>query len=255
MVSCPICAGPMREGADKCDYARSRHPPASPPPPLPPGSGLDFGTWIEGLDGAEETVEGREPRAEQRPMPAPCAAKGFKVCRQCGQEKELRFFPRDRSRRDGRWHSCTLCRKRIWADREKPLALRHKQEQAALQPKRSGIPGLRRYYRKGKGLAGLPPYERFQAQRNLSRSLARAKDEGRQLSQPEIALRIANAISNVRRVGDRHWSRKMRRLKGFKRAERRKLVRLAEQEPAIAAVREARRAAKAPRINWQLRPW
>jgi integrase len=39
-------------------------------------------------------------------VPTPSAVKN---CRKCGQSKPVELFPRDRSRRDGRWHTCKQC--------------------------------------------------------------------------------------------------------------------------------------------------
>jgi hypothetical protein len=166
------------------------------------------------------------------------------------REKWRAILLHDKSRRNGRWHTCTLCRKRIWAEQEKPRLVQRGLDERRERSKYNGLDGLRHLPRSG-GLASLPPPVRFDANRIISRSRARAKAEGRHLSQPQTALLIARAVSNAKRVGDRSWSRKMRRLKGYKRAERRR----AQQEAVIASLRQARTATKEAHINWQLRPW
>ena len=62
-------------------------------------------------------------------------------------------------------------------------------------------------------------------------------------SQAQDALLIATATSNARRVGDRSWARRMWRLKGYRRAERRK----AEQQTELIEIRV--RNARTPRIS------
>jgi hypothetical protein len=146
---------------------------------------------------------------------------GHKRCRHCGGEKPLGFFPRDRSRPDGRWHTCTMCNKKRWAEQGKQRALRKLEERIRRRENsRSGIQALRKHYRNGSAFDSLPPVLRRGAEMIWSNSLARAKAEGRHLSQPEIALRKANAVSNCVRVGDSSWSRSMLRHKGYRRAER-----------------------------------
>lgn len=189
--------------------------------------------------------EGRK----REPVPPVSHVRGVKRCRQCGHEKSLWSFSRDRLRPDGHWHTCKMCAKTDWAERGKPRAAERKLEQAIQKPHRTGLAGLRQSPR-GRGMDALPPDLRRKAEEILSRSLARARAEGRRLNQNQIALRIGCAISNARRVGDRSWSRRMLRLKGYRRAERRKM----EQEAQLAQFRQRRAASGPPVIAWSLRP-
>jgi hypothetical protein len=160
---------------------------------------------------------------------------GRKRCRVCGHDWPLGFFPIDRSRPDGRWHTCSACNKNHWREHGKQRALGRKLQVKLEQARtsRTGLSGLRKYHTADGLFDSLPVELRLKAQMILSNSLARARAEGRKLSQPQIALRIAAAVSNCVRVGDRSWARRMWRLKGYRRAERRK----AEKEATQAEIR------------------
>ena len=191
MNSCPNCGKPVRANGSawKCDYCG----------------------W---------------PKSESRKRVASYTLSlltGLKRCRKCGGDKPLGFFPRDRSRRDGHWHTCTMCNRKRRAELGKYRALRKLENKIRRRVNSlSGIEALRKNYRGGSAFDSLPPALRCKAELIWSNSLARARAEGRRLSQPEIALRKANAVSNCVRVGDRSWSRSMLRQKGYRRAERRK---------------------------------
>jgi hypothetical protein len=148
---------------------------------------------------------------------------GLKWCSHCQRSLCITRFPVDRSRPDGRWHSCQDCNQRYWEERGKPRALDRKLDRRfeRAQNGNTGLVGLKKYHN-GSGFDGLPATLRIEAEQILSRSLARARAEGKHLSQPQIALRIACAVSNSWRVGDSSWRRRMARLKGYRRAERRK---------------------------------
>jgi hypothetical protein len=145
-----------------------------------------------------------------------------KRCRLCSEVKPPGFFPRDRSRSDGRWHTCALCNKKSWHGNrhQRQLQRIHTWIQRR-ENSRTGIRGLRKHYRAGSQFDYLPVALRLKAEAIWSKSIARARAEGKHLSQAEIALRKANAVSNCVRVGDRSWSRSMLRHKGYRRAERR----------------------------------
>ena len=154
-------------------------------------------------------------------VPTPSAVKH---CRKCAQSKPLDFFPRDRSRRDGRWHTCKACngqrcRFLRWAARK------HKQQELISSPPppapRLRLEGLKSYRNTSGELpfSHLPPRERFIARQLFIKYLDRHRGPG--LSQPKQALLMACAASNARRVGDRSWSRRMKRLKGWRRQRRR----------------------------------
>ena len=145
-----------------------------------------------------------------------------KRCRMCSEAKPIGFFPRDRSRPDGRWHTCALCNQKRWQGNRHQRQLQKFQARLERREKgRTGLKGLRKYYRRESLFDVLPLGLRCKAEMILSRSLARARAEGKHLSLAEIALRKANAVSNCVRVGDRSWSRSMLRHKGYRRAERR----------------------------------
>jgi hypothetical protein len=148
---------------------------------------------------------------------------GLKWCRRCQRSLCITKFPVDRSRPDGRWHSCRDCNQRNWEERGKARVLDRKLDRLfeRAQNSNTGLVGLKKYHN-GPGFDGLPPDLRSKAQQILSDSLARARADGIYLSQPQIALRIACAVSNSWRVGDSSWRRRMLRLKGYRRAERRK---------------------------------
>jgi len=161
-------------------------------------------------------------------------------------------FPVDRSRRDGRWHSCRACNERYWTTRGKLLALDRKLEQLSQRTDRSGLAGLRQLPRNMGGFDVLPPDLRLKAEQIFSRSITRAKADGRHLSQPQIAARIASAVSNARRVGDNSWARRMLRLKGYRRAERRQLQQQKQIEPSPPTAQRVTRNSTGARSSWRL---
>jgi hypothetical protein len=192
MNSCPNCGKPVRANGSawKCDYC----------------------DW---------------PKNKNRKLvatPPLSILSNRKRCRKCGGEKPLGFFPRDRSRPDGRWHSCSLCRMYRWTEKEKPLLQLRRRVRLSLRSTKSGLEGLRRHYggRRDSVYDSLPLGLRRTADLLWSSYVARARAEGRHLSQPQIALMKARAVSNAKRVGDRSWSRRMLWLLGYRRAERRK---------------------------------
>jgi hypothetical protein len=167
------------------------------------------------------------PKNDSRELavsPTPSSLTNLKRCRKCGAKKPLGFFPGDRSRPDGRWHTCTMCRKNRWKEHEKPLIELRRNVRLSLRPAKSGLEGLRRHYgrRRSTVYDSLPIGLRRTADSLWSTYVARARAEGRHLSQPQIALMKARAVSNAQRVGDRSWSRRMLRLMGYRRAERRR---------------------------------
>ncbi len=133
-------------------------------------------------------------------------------------ENRLAFFPRDRSKPDGRWHSCRACNRIYWATRGKPLEAQRKADAQAGRQTRQGLRGLRQYGHPGDRLGALPPELRSQAERLLKKYLTR---HGWHMTGPRYAALVACAASNAKRVGDRSWARGMRRLKGYRRAQRR----------------------------------
>jgi len=91
-------------------------------------------------------MQSGHPNSPNLYLPSPSAVKH---CRKCGQSKPLEFFPRDRSRRDGPWHTCKecngqRCRFLRCADRE------HKKQELAASPplqpaSRRRLEGLKSY--------------------------------------------------------------------------------------------------------------
>jgi hypothetical protein len=173
---------------------------------------------------------------------------GYKWCPRCKRNRYITEFPVDRTRRNGRWHSCRKCNQTYCATRGKALAAQRKAQERSQRQTRQGLSGLTQCSHPGVRFANVPKESRGDAERIFSNSLARAEAQGRHLSQPQIASRIACAASNARRVGDGSWARRMRRLKGYRRAERRKM----DQEMQLAEQREMQAANKAPRVNWSL---
>ena len=142
-----------------------------------------------------------------------------KKCRRCEQAKPLEFFPRDRSRPNGRWHTCKRCngqrcRFLRWAASE------HKKQEFLSSPPpapRRRLEELKSYRHTSGELpfSHLPPRERLIARQLLNKYLDRHRGPG--LSQPKQALLMDCAASNAKRVGDKSWSRRMNRLKGWRR--------------------------------------
>lgn len=97
-----------------------------------------------------------------------------------------------------------------------------------MHPSRTGLHGLRQYRRKDcEEFASLPPELRRPARQLLNKYLARHKHH---LTLPRIASLHACAASNVRRLVDRSWARRMWRLKGHHRTMRRSLEAQAQQD-------------------------
>ena len=155
---------------------------------------------------------------------------GHKWCPRCKRNLPVQQFPIDRSRRDGRWHSCGNCNRAYWNTRGKELAAGRKQQERATRQTRQGLAGLRQYrHRKALSLfASLPAPRRDIAHQLLNKYLARHCGN---LTRQKIALLIACAASNAKRVGDNSWARSMLRRKGYVRAARRQaqqMVRVAQ---------------------------
>jgi hypothetical protein len=144
----------------------------------------------------------------------------YKQCRKCHALKPLAFFPRDRSRPDGRWHTCSACNRQRWKTQGRTLAADRKAREQAERQSREGLSGLQQYRRKDSGLRALPPGLRYKAQQLYSYYM---HNHRRHLTQQRCALLLACACSNAKRLGNRSWARRMWRLKGYRRAERRKL--------------------------------
>jgi hypothetical protein len=160
----------------------------------------------------------------------PSGRNAHKQCRKCHAPKPLAFFPRDRSRPDGRWHTCRACNRQRWQTQGQPQAALRKAEQRVQQQRqtRQGLKGLQCYRnRKCSGFDRLPPELRWQAQRLYSEYLHRHRGH---LTQQRSALLLGCACSNVKRLGDRSWARRLWRMKGYRRAERRKAAEPAARE-------------------------
>jgi hypothetical protein len=95
-----------------------------------------------------------------------------KQCRRCTQWKTLPFFPRDRSRPDGRWHTCSACNRTQWKEHSKERTAQRRWQNG--RDSRTGISGLRRYRnRSGDRFSNLPPDLRWKAERLLSKYMER----------------------------------------------------------------------------------
>jgi hypothetical protein len=147
------------------------------------------------------------------------ATSGCKWCPRCKQNLPVIQFPADRSRRDGRWHSCRDCNRAYWKSRGSELAAVRKERKRSVLPSRQGLAGLRRCQHRRQKFSSLPARLRPTAERLLSEYLVRHAGH---LTGPRYAALTACAASNAQRVGDRSWARRMLRLKGYWRAERRK---------------------------------
>jgi hypothetical protein len=168
-------------------------------------------------------------------MPEP---QGYKRCAKCGVVKNLWQFPKDSSRHDARWHSCRACNREYWRRRGRFLALRRKYNVSS----RSGLGGLRRFGHGGPRFGSLPPNLRVVAQRLLSGYLAK---HAHRMTPPLYAALHASATSHAPQVGSRSWARRMWRLKGWRRQERRQ----AAQDARLTEIR-TRNAGK-PRVNFR----
>jgi hypothetical protein len=150
-------------------------------------------------------------------VPTPSAVKR---CRKCGQLKPLELLPRDRGRPDGRWHTCKECNQQ-WCRFQRWAVREHKKRELAASPPPQPAPGRRldglKSYRNtsGERFSQLPTRGRFIAQQLFNKYLH--KHRAPRLTQPKMALLMACAASNAKRVGDKSWSRRMKRLKGWRR--------------------------------------
>ena len=140
-----------------------------------------------------------------------------KVCRKCGRSKTLAFFPRDRSRADGCWHTCRLCNSQHWKATGKQQAALKRARERAEKITQTGLRGLRQYGHSGDSFASMPYPLRWTAERLLNKYLAIHRDR---MTPALYASLHATAASNAHRVGDRSWARRMWRIKGYRRAER-----------------------------------
>jgi hypothetical protein len=152
-----------------------------------------------------------------------------KQCHKCGDAKPLAFFPRDRSRPDGRWHTCKLCNQqhgrlvRQAASEQKVLALRSlpAASRRRLTALREHSDGCRR-----RVFEQLPRSLQQLAWGIYQKALrTHVQRYGFRAGQPKRALLWACAVSNAQRVGDSSWSRRMKRLKGWRRQRERELLR------------------------------
>jgi hypothetical protein len=151
-----------------------------------------------------------------------------KRCRRCGERKPLAFFPRDRSRPDGRWHSCFACNRAYWTARGKVQRLRRSLRRQYEHQSLQGIRGLRlhRRLRVGRGRLLLPQLQLIRLQL-LEGYLAK---HAWHMTPPLYASLHATATANAPRVGDRTLGYRLRALKGWRRRERKKR----EQEAQLA---------------------
>jgi hypothetical protein len=158
----------------------------------------------------------------------PGSGDGKKGCRKCGNRKTLAFFPKDRSKPDGRWHTCRACNREYWAERGKFLAVDRKIREKARHQSRTGLRGLRQYRhpKDAEEFASVPPELRWRARQLLNEYLHRHRHH---LTPTLIASLYGCAASNVRRLGDRSWARSLWRKKGYYRSLRKKLEAEAEQ--------------------------
>ena len=105
------------------------------------------------------------------PRPTSAGPSATKRCRKCGAVKTLPFFPRDRSRPDGHWHSRRACNRLYWYRWGPIWRDLRKRDKLAERKSRSGLKGLRKYLHKRnrKAFTSLEPELRFVAQNLLNR--------------------------------------------------------------------------------------
>jgi len=70
---------------------------------------------------------------------------GYKWCPRCKRNQRITRFPMDRSRRDGRWHSCKTCAKDYWNKRGKDLRTARAEKKRRERQQLQGLKGLSRY--------------------------------------------------------------------------------------------------------------
>jgi len=157
---------------------------------------------------------------------------GTKRCRQCGKEKPFAFFPRDRSRPDGRWHSCRACNREYWAEHDKPKRVLRNARQQFADERFLGIAGLRRhrFLSKRRRRAVLPPDVDLIRRQLLSKYLAK---HARHMTPALYASLHATAAANAPRVGDRSLGLRLRALKGWRGRKQREC----EQQNGLAQLR------------------
>jgi hypothetical protein len=166
---------------------------------------------------------------------------GCKWCPRCQWNQSVADFPVDRSRRDGRWHSCRSCAKAYWEQRGRLLRLARSEKQCeSRQLNVQGLEGLRRYsHQPQERFESVPPSLRPAAQLIFNRSLEKARRQGRPLTQPLLGLFYASAASNAVRLGNRSFAARMSACKRWKRHRERQLSE--ERSPARPQVRMRRR--------------
>jgi hypothetical protein len=164
-----------------------------------------------------------------------------KRCAKCGLVKPLAFFPVDRSRPDGHWHTCRACNRLDWQARGKVLAFRKRYSGSP----RAGLRGLKlkRYRHGGPRFSLLPPQLQPIAERLLSGYRVKHKDH---MTPALDASLVASAASHARLVGNRAWGLSMRAKKGWRTRQRRQ----AEQDRGLTEIR-TRNAGKS-RVNYGL---
>ena len=102
-----------------------------------------------------------------------------KLCGKCGQRKTLPFFPRDRSRPDGRWHTCKECNQQRCRFLQCAVREHKKWELVYSSPPppnpRRRLDGLKSYRKNSKNtgepFSHLPPLERCFAEQLFSNNL------------------------------------------------------------------------------------
>jgi hypothetical protein len=178
-------------------------------------------------------------------LPRSSTPSALKQCRRCGQAKPLAFFPRDRSRPDGRWHICKLCNQqhgrlmRQAASEQRRLALQ------TSPPPHQRLEALRASCNRNRATVfeRLPRSLQQQAWSIYHKALRTHRQRyGFSASQPKRALLWACAVSNARRVGDNSWSRRMKRLKGWRRQRQRELMKWLQAQPSGCGNPARRRA-------------
>jgi hypothetical protein len=109
----------------------------------------------------------------------------------------------------------------LWREHGKQIAAQKKLHKQMERRTRQGLAGLKKYPHPGERFVSLPLELRRVAEGLLHKYYQRHRSH---MTPARYALLVACAASNAKRVGDRSWARRMLRLKGYRRAERRRLL-------------------------------
>lgn len=145
---------------------------------------------------------------------------GLKWCPHCQRSLCITKFPVDRSRSNGRWHSCSECARNNWHNRGKFLRADRRASLRLEVEARSGLKGLHQFYshqNRGEPFASVPLRRKSDAELIYRQGIEKDRRTGRPCTRQRRALRLANAASNAGRVGNRSFLARMNAFKRWKR--------------------------------------